>query len=45
MHERYMEPTRAYADLIVGNSGALEECVERTLIALRHPLAPASADR
>src|SRR5205807_481373 len=31
MHERYVEPTRAYADLVVDNSGRLEHCLERVL--------------
>ena len=34
MHERYVEPTRAYADLVVRSDGPLEACVEAVLAAL-----------
>jgi uridine kinase len=35
MHERYVEPTRAHADLVVGNAGSLEHSVEVVLEAMR----------
>ena len=35
MHERYVEPCRATADLLVGNDGPLEETVDRVGRALR----------
>jgi uridine kinase len=31
MHERYVEPTRPYADLVVTNSGPLEDCLALVL--------------
>ena len=34
MHERYVEPTRAHADLVVANTGPLEALVERVLGAV-----------
>ena len=34
MYERYVEPTRAHADLVVTNDGALEDCVDSVLTAL-----------
>jgi uridine kinase len=35
MHERYVEPTRAYADLVVTNTGTLEESLAPVLSAIR----------
>jgi uridine kinase len=34
MHERYVEPTRVYADLVVRSDGPLEACAEAVLAAL-----------
>lgn len=53
MHERYVEPTRAYADLVVANDGHAQEFVERVVPAVRAvvdrpwcgPPDPASAMR
>jgi uridine kinase len=39
MHERYVEPTRAYADVVVGNDGPMEDAVERMLAAVRRRTA------
>lgn len=35
MHERYVEPTRAYADLVVTNTATLEESLAPVLDAIR----------
>lgn len=35
MHERYVEPTRKHADLVVRNGGSIEECVELIAAAVR----------
>src|SRR5204863_672000 len=35
MHDRYVEPTRAYADLVVTNDGALQDCVEQVTASVR----------
>ena len=35
MHERYVEPTRAHADLVVVNDGPVQEAVERVITAVR----------
>jgi uridine kinase len=35
MHERYVEPTRAHADLVVTNDGPVEAAVERVVVAVR----------
>lgn len=35
MHERYVEPTRAHADLVVINGGSVGECVEQVVAAVR----------
>lgn len=35
MHERYVEPTRAHADVILSNEGMVEEVVERVIAAAR----------
>jgi uridine kinase len=35
MHERYVEPTRAYADLVVTNTGTLEESLAPVLNAIQ----------
>ena len=43
MHERYVEPTRAHADLIVTNDGPIEDTVERAVSALRGRIADGSA--
>ena len=39
MHERYVEPTRAYADVVVANDGLMEDAVERVLAAIRRRTA------
>jgi uridine kinase len=36
MHELYVEPTRAYADLVVTNTGSLEDCLGPVLTAIRN---------
>ena len=43
MHERYVEPTRAHADLIITNDGPIEDTVERAISALRGRIADGSA--
>ena len=35
MHERYVEPTRAHADLVVTNDGLVQDAVERVIAAVR----------
>jgi uridine kinase len=35
MHARYVEPTRAHADLVVTNDGPIEDAVERVIASLR----------
>jgi uridine kinase len=35
MHERYVEPTKAHADLVVVNDGRLEDCVAQVEAAVR----------
>lgn len=35
MHERYVEPSGAQADIVVMNTGAVEECVEPVIAAVR----------
>lgn len=35
MHERYVEPMRAHADIVVINDGPIEAAVERVIAALR----------
>lgn len=49
MHERYVEPTRAYADLVVTNTGTLEESLALVLGAIRtitsEPAAEVAAAR
>jgi uridine kinase len=35
MHERYVEPTRQHADLVVGNEGSVEECVTKISAAIQ----------
>jgi uridine kinase len=35
MHERYVDPTRAYADLVVTNDGPLQNAVEPVVESLR----------
>lgn len=42
MHERYVEPTRAYADLVVANVGPVEECIESVAASVRATVAPSS---
>jgi uridine kinase len=34
-HARYVEPTRAHADLVVTNDGPIEDAVERVIASLR----------
>jgi uridine kinase len=43
MHERYVEPTRAHADVIVTNDGPIEDTVERVITVLRGRIADGSA--
>ena len=43
MHERYVEPTRAYADVIVTNDGPIGDTVERAIGALRGRIADGPA--
>jgi len=43
MHERYVEPTRAHADVIVTNDGPIEDTVERVINVLRGRIADGSA--
>jgi uridine kinase len=43
MHERYVEPTRAHADVIVTNDGPIEDTVERAIAALRGRIADGPA--
>jgi len=42
MHERYVEPTRAHADVIVTNDGPIEDTVERVVSVLRGRIADGS---
>jgi uridine kinase len=42
MHERYVEPTRVYADLVVENDGLVQGCVEAVVAAIRR-LRPAGS--
>jgi uridine kinase len=35
MHERYVEPTRAHADMVVTNDGVIDDALERVLMAVR----------
>lgn len=35
MHDRYVEPTRVHADLVVANGGPVEECVELVVATVR----------
>ena len=35
MHERYVEPTKAHADLVVVNDGTLSDCVDQVEAAVR----------
>ena len=35
MHERYVEPTKAHADLVVVNDGRLSDCVDQVEAAVR----------
>ena len=42
MHERYVEPTRAHADVIVTNDGPIEDTVERLITVLRGRIADGS---
>ena len=35
MHERYVEPTRLHADLVVGNSEPIEDCVKSVIAAVQ----------
>lgn len=48
-HERYVEPTRAQADLVVTNDGPIEDAVEHLIASVRRRkadgLAPAAAPR
>ena len=34
MHERYIEPTRVYADYVLDNSGSLDDCLAQALSTL-----------
>ena len=43
MHERYVEPTRAHADVIVTNDGPIEDTVERLITVLRGRIADGSS--
>ena len=43
MHERYVEPTRAHADVVVTNDGPIEDTVERVINVLRRRIADGSA--
>jgi uridine kinase len=43
MHERFVEPTRAHADVIVTNDGPIEDTVEHAIIALRGRIADGSS--
>jgi len=43
MHDRYVEPTRAHADVIVTNDGPIEDTVERVINVLRGRIADGSA--
>jgi uridine kinase len=43
MHERYVEPTRAHADVIVTNDGPIDDTVERVITVLRGRIADGSA--
>jgi len=49
MHTRYVEPTRAHADLVVTNDGPLEDAVELVIALVRRRkvdgLAGAAAPR
>jgi uridine kinase len=49
MYERYVEPTRAYADLVVTNTGTLEESLAHVLSSIRtitsEPAAEVAAAR
>jgi len=49
MHERYVEPTRAHADVVVVNDGPIEDAVEHMLVVVRRRnidgLAGAAAER
>jgi uridine kinase len=42
MHERYVEPTRAHADLVVTNDGPVERAVEQVVAAIRRRSADAA---
>lgn len=44
MHERYVEPTRKHADLIVGNGEQIEDCVESIIIAVQTLMRPRGDD-
>ena len=35
LHARYVEPTRAHADLVVANEGPIQDAVERVITSLR----------
>ena len=35
MHKRYVEPTRLHADLVVGNSEPIEDCVKSVIAAVQ----------
>ncbi len=34
MHERYVEPTRAHADLVLNNGATVKECLESLMVAV-----------
>jgi len=42
MHERYVEPTRDHADLVVTNDGPVQGAVDQVVAAIRRRSADAA---
>jgi uridine kinase len=43
MHERYVEPTRVHADLVLNNGATVKECLESLMVAVERLVGRAEA--